>query len=412
MNIGIVTVWGPTGAGYVSKAYEQVLSDEHNVLSYARGGRTLKDDPMWDGKNVTWAPYHPCTTGIYWRHFSRWIQRIGIEALIFNEQRFWKTVAQARKLGILIGAYVDYYTADTIPFFDLYDFLICHTRRHYGVFKSHPQVLYCPWGTDIRLYRPTQTTKDRPTTFLISAGWSGAHARKQDWMDRRGVGMTIRAFRRINADVRLVILSQVPLEACPIEWQRAVAEDKRINFVVGTYHPVPYSLGDVYVYPSRLDGIGLTVPEALSSGLPVITTDSAPMNEFVIQGENGLLVDVERFSARPDGYYWPESICREEALIDAMLYYIHNPSMIHSHAINARMYAEKHLNWAKNALLLKEWLSRQRRRNLTPASYRTLKHKVERYDLRNNPTPIERILVGFQGLIRQLSRLRVTSLWW
>ena len=32
-------------------------------------------------------------------------------------------------------------------------------------------------------------------------------------------------------------------------------------------------MGDVFVYPSRLEGIGLCVPEALACGLPVITTD-------------------------------------------------------------------------------------------------------------------------------------------
>ena len=55
--------------------------------------------------------------------------------------------------------------------------------------------------------------------------------------------------------------------------------------------PAPglYHLGDVYVYPSRLDGVGLTVGEALACGLPVITTENGPMDEFVEDGFNGRL---------------------------------------------------------------------------------------------------------------------------
>jgi len=42
----------------------------------------------------------------------------------------------------------------------------------------------------------------------------------------------------------------------------------------------------------------LCAPEALACGLPVITTDNAPMNEFVQDGVNGKLVKVKRFQKR------------------------------------------------------------------------------------------------------------------
>ena len=69
--------------------------------------------------------------------------------------------------------------------------------------------------------------------------------------------------------------------------------DPRIEFIEKTVSaPGLYFRGDVYLYPTRLEGIGLTICEALASGLPVITTNDAPMNEFVIDGETGYLVDV------------------------------------------------------------------------------------------------------------------------
>mgnify|MGYP005637546219 CR=1 FL=1 len=123
MNIGIVTQWFASGAGYVSRSYADVLKQKHQVFIYARGGPNLMGDPIWDGSNVTWAPLHPNTTGINARHFTRWAKRHKIDAVLFNEQRHWAGVVLAKKIGLLTGAYIDYYTQDTVPFFELYDFL-------------------------------------------------------------------------------------------------------------------------------------------------------------------------------------------------------------------------------------------------------------------------------------------------
>ncbi len=331
MKLGIVTQWFPSGAGYVSKSYERVLGKGHRVFVYARGGRIMRGDCNWDGPNVTWAPFHPSSTGIRPAHFSAWVKRHDVDVVLFNEQRHWAGVVLAKKLGLLVGAYVNYYTQDTVPFFELYDFLVCNTRRHHSVFQHHPQCCYLPWGTQTEVYRPEARPADRPVTFLISAGWSGASTRDKPWMDRRGAGMAMRVFQRVHGQCRLTVLSQVELERCPIAWQQAVREDNRIEFRVGTFDPVPYPLGDVYVYPSRMDGIGLTLPEALSSGLPAITTDCAPMNEFVRNGCNGILVSVEAYKGRPDGYFWAESICNERRLAVAMQYYIDNREMVAIH---------------------------------------------------------------------------------
>ncbi len=50
-------------------------------------------------------------------------------------------------------------------------------------------------------------------------------------------------------------------------------------------------LADVFCVPSRWEGFGIVFIEAMaSSGAVVVTSDIAPMNEFVINRENGLLV--------------------------------------------------------------------------------------------------------------------------
>ena len=113
MNIGIITTWFQAGGGYVSNAYEEVLSKDNEVFIYARGGQNRKNDAEWDKENVTWPPSHKYD--IQTKHFINWAKKNKIDVLFFNEQRFWKPVVEAKKQGFCIGAYIDYYTQQTLP---------------------------------------------------------------------------------------------------------------------------------------------------------------------------------------------------------------------------------------------------------------------------------------------------------
>ena len=47
----------------------------------------------------------------------------------------------------------------------------------------------------------------------------------------------------------------------------------------------------VCLSPSRWEGLGLPLYEAVAFGMPSITNDSPPMNEIVLDGVNGICVD-------------------------------------------------------------------------------------------------------------------------
>jgi 1,2-diacylglycerol 3-alpha-glucosyltransferase len=356
MNIGIVTTWFPAGAGYVSKAYRYVLEKEHSVFIYARTSKNMQGDPEWDDPQVTWAPKHYLTTGIWEGHFRKWIKRNRIDLILFNEQRYWKPVLIAKSLGVCVGAYVDYYTQRTVPAFAVYDFLICNTRRHASVFDWHPACHYIPWGTDVEKFKPATGCPTRILTFLHSAGWCGEHSTDNEYMDRRGTRIALTAFSKVIGDCRFLLFSQSPLEKCSKVWQELIASDQRIEFRFGTFEPFPFHEGDIYVYPSRLEGIGLSLPEALSSGLAAITTDCAPMNEFVSDGVNGRLVKVSRYLARPDAYYWPESVCDVKQLETQMQEYVDKPENVVEHRMQARQKAIANFDWKFNAAHLTDIL--------------------------------------------------------
>jgi glycosyltransferase involved in cell wall biosynthesis len=53
-----------------------------------------------------------------------------------------------------------------------------------------------------------------------------------------------------------------------------------------------YKKADVFLMPSLMESFGIVVIEAFAAGLPVVAFDIDGVNELVIQGQNGLLVQV------------------------------------------------------------------------------------------------------------------------
>jgi glycosyltransferase involved in cell wall biosynthesis len=57
---------------------------------------------------------------------------------------------------------------------------------------------------------------------------------------------------------------------------------------------------DVFVLPSRWEGLPIALLEAMSAGLPVVATNVEGVDEVILEGENGLLVPVENTDALAD----------------------------------------------------------------------------------------------------------------
>jgi 1,2-diacylglycerol 3-alpha-glucosyltransferase len=397
MNIGIITQWYPSGAGNVSKAYFNSLRIEHDVFIYSRGGPNLFDNEEWNQDFVTFAPNHSQLTGINKQHFTKWITTNQITAVIFNEQRQWEGVLLAKKMNLLTGAYIDYYKQDTVVLFDSYDFLLCNTQRHFEVFKSHKQSIYIPWGTNVMAFTKKPNVKSK-IRFLVLSNRGLGFLENAPWLDRSNTEVAVRAFIRIIGDCELIIFSQIDLIETPKYFQELVNSDSRIKFKVETYDNFPYESGDIYVYPSRLDGIGLTLLEAMSFGLPCITTDYQPMNEFVIDGYNGKLIKVARLKGRPDGYYWPESIVCIDSLHTIMQFYVDNPRYILEHGDNAINYVKEARDWKKNSSELPSLVSKFVKYDIES----DLEQKMLHQDLKDNPSSLQRISIAVKSLIKSV----------
>lgn len=337
MNIGFVSTWFERGAAYVTKAYIDVFKETDNVFVYARGGEEYAiNNKNWDYDYVTWGKKLPGTQLDY-RHFKQWIIKNELDIIFFNEQVELNIVAKIKKIypNIKLGSYIDYYKESSVKNFDLFDFLICNTHRHYSVFKNHKNANYVSWGTDVDLFKPNYIEKDK-LTFFHSMGMSL----------RKGTSILIEAF--IEGELykysNLIIHTQIPINKVT-KYSKSELESYNI-FIREESVSAPglYHLGDVYVYPTILEGLGLTIYEALSCGLPVIITDNAPMNE-VVNEEIGYLVNIEKYYSRSDGYYWPVSICEKNSLIEGMKKYIEKQEDILALKEEARRFAVENLNW-------------------------------------------------------------------
>jgi len=348
MNIGFVTTWFESGAAYVSQQYISQLESCHKIFIYARAGEIpAKDEAHWTSNyNITRNKEDLLIpTYIDRKQFTRWIIKNKLDVLFFNEQQWWEPLKWCREMGIKTGAYVDYYTELTIPLFAAYDFLVCNTKRHYSAFSWHPQCYYVPWGTNIEIFNPAKNDRpvNEPVVFFHSCGVDPF---------RKGTDLLIRAFREVKTSCRLIIHTQVSIETRFPELKQILNDltaSGKLEIIEKTVSsPGLFHLGDVYVYPSRLEGIGLTIAEALASGLPVVVPDHPPMNEFVLAGETGFLIKVDRLYARNDGYYWPLCNIDTDDLTAILELISALPSQVKSMQISARKYSEEKLNWHNN----------------------------------------------------------------
>jgi sugar transferase (PEP-CTERM/EpsH1 system associated) len=130
----------------------------------------------------------------------------------------------------------------------------------------------------------------------------------------------------LAARARLVIVGEGPARATSLDLLQQAGLAHRA-WLPGERHDIAAIMQafDVFVLPSKNEGISNTILEALASGLPVIATAVGGNLELVEDGVNGMLV-------KPRD---PEDMAQ------ALLGYLHSPARIAEHGQQARMHAEQ-----------------------------------------------------------------------
>lgn len=115
------------------------------------------------------------------------------------------------------------------------------------------------------------------------------------FVHRKGFDILLNAAKLLKKDIAIVIIGGVPTE----QYLKIVSDNKLdnvyfIDFISKNELKVYFSAADLFVLPTRYDIWGLVINEAMSQGLPVISTKTCiAATELIREGENGFLYEAE-----------------------------------------------------------------------------------------------------------------------
>jgi 1,2-diacylglycerol 3-alpha-glucosyltransferase len=300
VNVGIVSKWfnrgQPVVGRYLRSGVDQ-LGHRSFVLAKPRRekgpmGGALERTGVWDQPDVTAATSFETPL----QEYTDWVEANSIDLILCDQNYQFEELAQLRERGVkVIGRFVwEHFTeAHLAPARDAYDVIYsvteCERERYRGWGLETPRV---PWGIHPELLAvEAQRSTDGLVRFVFPGGFLG---------HRKPAEPVIEAFSRAAGDnLRLLVKAQV--ERSRLEQILPLVEaDDRIELRLADEpwqeHLAAVAANDVSISPSRWEGLGLPLYEAIAFGMPTIANDDPPMNEVVVDDDNGLLVP-----SHPDG---------------------------------------------------------------------------------------------------------------
>lgn len=342
LNVGFISVWFERGQSYVTKMIRDAVAEKHNTFVFARTGHAcempmLETTGQWSVPNLSIWPHYDIPVNV----IDEWIKDNNLDVVVFNEEYDWELVKAAKRTRAKVFTYLDFYKDDWRADMGLFDSVLCSTKRTYHMVKAFCAAQYIGWGVDTDLFRPA--IHDPEYTFFHNAGWLGNNYRKMT----PAVIAAFDSISRLSPDFSLFVHSQVKLEMLPSIIIDIVKNNPRIIFHVETL-PAPglYHKGKIMLFPTKLEGLGLPLFEGLSCGMPVITTNAPPMNEFVRDNHTGLLVDLAFRTTREDNVAFPEEIIDMMDLSRKMARLASDDKLLRTMSKNARRYAEEELRFS------------------------------------------------------------------
>lgn len=187
----------------------------------------------------------------------------GIDALLAFETPYdWDIFKLARKRGVRT-ILMPMYECEPYPLPAFPDHILCPSKLDYDIFKQEvagrAQVWYIPVPVNRQRvpFQPRQIAK----VFQHNAGHGGI-------IGRNGTTELLAAIPMLKSKAKVVIYSQKR-----IDFDHPQCEIRVGNFK--DYWQI-WGGGDVFVFPHKFDGLSLPINEALSSGMPILSTAIYP----------------------------------------------------------------------------------------------------------------------------------------
>ena len=157
-----------------------------------------------------------------------------------------------------------------------------HARRING---GSPPATVIPNGVDTQVFYPGAESRAGQTVLFVGR-----------LVPNKGPEVVVEAVPRVLArhpQAQFLMAGDGPLRERLESQARHLKVDHAVRFL-GLRHDVPQLMRDsiVFVRPSTLEGMPLTVLEAMATALPVVATPVGGTPEVVHDGDNGYLVPV------------------------------------------------------------------------------------------------------------------------
>lgn len=296
MRVGIVTKWFASGQAVVSRYVRSALEElGHETYVLAREGTGPRSgvtervaDPIWDQPGVT----ETGESDVPLETYRDWAGGNGLDVVMADNLYQFEELAALRADGVrTIGRFVwehfaEEHVAGAREAFDVVYSLHRGERERYADMGiESPRI---PWGCHPELLAVEPAMVDDGLVRLLLPG---------SFMGKRKpLDEVLEAFSRTRDErLRLIVKGQTDKKGGKLA--RAAERDGRIEVLIAdepTGRHLSFVAGcDVCLAPTRWEGLGLPLYEAIAFGQPVITNDNAPMNEAIEDGVNGILVGAE-----------------------------------------------------------------------------------------------------------------------
>ncbi len=297
-RIGIVSDWHNTGVPYQSRFLSECLSAKHDVFIFAYN-KYMKDEVDWGYKKLIF------TKAIKPRKVIDWIRNEGLKVVFFPDRLEDPGVLDWCKANRVAAVMIINYETIKKEEFNSYrknSILMCPVKCTYDLLKKHGlrNIRFIRWAVDDGIFEPVQTPIKPPIRFIHNAGYGGAQWRKNTLAVVEAFSLACRK----NKNIILILKSQRPISEYPEKARAMINYNGRIRVIekdLGLADLIElYRSCHVSVLPSKWEGIGIPFIESLALGLPVITVEAPPMNEWVRDGFNGLAAKVRKWEQRKD----------------------------------------------------------------------------------------------------------------
>jgi glycosyltransferase involved in cell wall biosynthesis len=162
----------------------------------------------------------------------------------------------------------------------------------------------------------SKTSTDKPVIFL-NAGTQNL---------RKGLHLLYNAWRKANFSPQQAELWLIGKNSLPEDLTKDLGINVKIKDSIPREELMQlYKEADVFVLPTLADGFAMVISEAMSQGVPVITTQNSMAPDFIINEKNG----------------WVVPVGEEEALLNQMKWCVENKHLLPKIGYEALQTAKK-----------------------------------------------------------------------